>query len=310
MWTVWLVASSWAPLVGLVMALADPPQERRTFLETLAANWDIVPFFLVRLGITYAAARKAFAARTRWWAVAWLAAGGAGLVAMLAGGAPPLTSDLTGSQKWEEWREVVVPPIALAAAWYGVLAAALYRPGGRSSYDQRDYGVALAGLWIAGPAIASHFALMREWLSEPADLVCRALVRTTGALFGHGNWFRTSFPDLRGLGEWIHSAVNEDALSGLQQVLASLLPAAVALGSLLRIVARRRWVHLVEAGRIPGWVLKDTTVQWPAGMPVLTGDGRGPVKVLARVRDAAGPYRAAEAEPVALVELPRSTSIV
>jgi hypothetical protein len=83
-------------------------------------------------------------------------------------------------------------------------------------------------------------------------------------------------------------------------VLASFLPVAVALGSLLRIVARRRWVHLVENGRIPGWGLRDAAVPWPRIL-VLTGDGRGPVKVLARVRDTTDPYRAAEAEPLALV---------
>jgi len=305
MWTVWLLVSSWAPLVGLVMALADLPQERRTFLESITANWGIGPCFLVRLGITYAAARKAFAARARWRAVAWLAAGGAALVVMLAD-ALPLGSDLPESQRWEEWREFIAPPIALAAAWYGVLAASLYRPGGRSSHEQRDYGVALAGLWVAGPAIASHFALMRVWYSDPAYPACRTLVWTTRALFGHGDWFRAGFPNSRGLGGWISRGVNHDVLFGLQLVLASLLPVAVALGSLLRIIARRRWVHLVENGRIPRWGLSDATVPWPAGIPVLTGDGRGPVKVLARMRDTADPYRAAEAEPVALVELPRS----
>jgi hypothetical protein len=301
MWTVWLLASSWAPVVGLVMALADPPWERRTFLETIEANWGIVPFFFVRLGITYAAARKAFAARTRWRAVAWLAAGGAGLVVMLA----PFVrvgADAPESLQWEEWRECITPPIALAAAWYGVLAAALYRRGGRSSHEQRDYRVAFAGLWIAGPAIASHFALMWEWFSDPGDLVCRTLVRTTRTLFGHGDWFGDAFPDSRGLGRWISPGLHHDVLFGLQLVLATLLPVAVALGSLLRIVARRRWVHLVDSGRIPGWVLKDATVQWPAEMPVLTGDGREPVKVLARLQHVASSYRAADAVPVALVD--------
>lgn len=304
MWTVWLLVSSWAPLVGLVMALADPPQERRTFLESITANWGIGPCFLVRFAITYAVARKAFAARARWRAVAWLAAGGAGLVAMLAGAAP-VVSDLPESQRWEEWKALIAPPIALAAAWYGVLAASLYRPSGRSSHEQRDYGVALAGLWIAVPAVASHFALMRVRLSDPAYPACRTLVRTTRALFGHGDWFKVAFPDFGGLGGWIHRDVNHDVLSGLQLVLAGLLPTAIALGSLLRIIARRRWVHLVENGRIHGWVLRDGTVPWPGGMPVLTGYGQGPVKVLARVQDAARSYRAAEAEPVALVELPR-----
>jgi hypothetical protein len=301
MWTMWLLVSSWAPLVGLVMALADPPQERRTFLESIAANWGIGPCFLVRLGITYSAARKAFAARARWQAVAWLAAGGAALVVMLAGAAP-VGRDLPESQQWEEWRELIAPPIALAAAWYGVLAAALYRPGGRSSHEQRDYGVALAGLWISVPVIASYFALPRVWLTDPAYPACSKLVRMTRTLFGHGDWFGTDFGlGSRGLGSWIHRGGNRDVLVGLQLVLASLLPVAVALGSLLRIIARRRWVHLVENGRIPGWGLMDATVQWPGGMPVLTGDGRGPVKVLARARDTACPYRAAEAEPVALV---------
>src|SRR5258708_3274156 len=55
MWTVWLLASSWAPFVGLVMALADLRLERRTFLETLAANWGIGALFLIRLRIAYVA---------------------------------------------------------------------------------------------------------------------------------------------------------------------------------------------------------------------------------------------------------------
>jgi hypothetical protein len=270
----------------------------------MAANWGIGPFFLIRLGITYTAAHKAFAARARWRAVAWLAAAGAGLVVMLAS-VVPVGSDASVSLQWEEWRERIAPPIALAAAWYGLLAASLYRPGGRSSHEQRDYRVAFAGLWIAGPAMASHFALVREWRSKPGDLVCRTLVRTTRTLFGHGDWFGDAFPDSRGLGSWTSRSVNHDVLFGVQLVLASLLPVAVALGSLLRIIARRRWVRLVENGRIPGWVLMDTSVRWPGGMPVLTGDGRGPVKVLARVQDSASSYRAAEAEPVALVELPR-----
>ena len=303
--TVWLLLSSWAPLVGLVMALADPPLARPTFRETWAANWDIFPFFLFRLGLTYSSARKALASRTRLRAVAWLAAGGAGLVVMLAGSAP-VGSDLPVSQKWQEWRELVVPPIALAAAWYAVLAAILYRSGGQASHEQRDQKVALGGLWIAWPALASHIALMRVWLDAPIYPACRTLVRTTEVLFGHGSWFRTSFPDSRGLGEWIHGGVHHDVLSGLQLVLAILLPIAVALGSLLRIVARRRWVHLVEKERIPGWALTDATAPRVAGLPVLTGDGRGPVKVLARVLDAAGPDRITEAEALARVELPAS----
>jgi hypothetical protein len=300
MWTVWLLVSSWAPFTGLVMALADPPQERRTFLESIAANWGIGPFFLVRLVITYAAARKAFAARARLRAVAWLASGGAALVVMFAY-AVPVASDRREPQGWEVWGELLAAPAALAAAWYGVLAASLYRPGGRSSHEQGDYGVALAGLWIAGPAIATHFALTRVGLSDPAYPACAALVRMTRALFGHGDWFGAGFPDFRGLGGWIHIGVNHDVLLGLQLVLASFVPIAVALGSLLRIIARRRWVHLVENGRLPGWGLRDAPVPRPAGMPVLTGDGRGRVKVLARLRDMADPYRAVEAEPVALV---------
>ena len=76
---------------------------------------------------------------------------------------------------------------------------------------------------------------------------------------------------------------------------------AVALMSLLRIIARRRWMRLVEEGRISGWRLINPTVPPPAGLPVLTGGGPGAVKVLARVPGTADPLGAADAEPVALV---------
>jgi hypothetical protein len=300
MWTVWLLASSWAPLAGMVMALADPPYERQTFLGSMAANWGIVPSFLLRIGVTYAAARKAFAAGVRWRAVAWFAAGGVALVVMFAG-CVPVGSDLTKSQEWEKWEELIKPPMALAAVFYGVLAASLCQPGKRISHERRDFGIVLAGLWIAAPVIATHFALANVWQSDPAYPACLPLVRTTRILFGHGDWFVTSFgPSALGLGDWIQGRSHYGVLLGLQLVLA-FLPVAVAVVSLLRIIARRRWVHLVENGRILGWGLRDATVAWPTGIPVLTGDGRGPVKVLARMRDTADPYRAAEADPVALV---------
>lgn len=299
-WTVWLLVSSWAPFTGLVMALADPPQERSTFLASIAANWGIGPVFLLRLVIAYAAARKAFAARTRLRAIGWLEAGGAALVLMFAY-SMPVASDRRESEGWAVWGELLAAPAILAAAWYGVLAASLYRPGGRSSDERWDFAVALAGLWLAVPAMATHFALARVGLSDPSYPACVAAVRMTRALFGHGDWFGSGFPDFRGLGGWIHRGVNHDVLLGLQLVLAIVLPFAVALGGLLRIIARRRWVHLVENGRIPGWGLTEATVSGPASLRILTGDGRGPIKVLARMRDGADPYREAEAEPVALV---------
>ena len=160
----------------------------------------------------------------------------------------------------------------------------------------------LASLWVAVPVVVSHFALLSQWPGAPAFSSCRALVRTTRVLFGHGAWFHPLFPDSRGLGVWINHG-DDDLLLGVQLILASVLPAAVALTSFLRIVARRRWVHLVAKGRIPGWVLTDATARAPADIPVLTRDGRGLVKGLARVHDTVDPYRAADAEPVALVEL-------
>jgi hypothetical protein len=98
---------------------------------------------------------------------------------------------------------------------------------------------------------------------------------------------------------------DDEILLGVQLMLASVLPAAFALTSFLRIVLRRRWVHLVAAGRIPGWVLTDAMTSAPVNIPVLTGDGRGLIRVLARVQDAVAPYRAADPEPVALAEVPR-----
>ena len=287
------------------------------FRESTAAYWGrrslVLLFLLLRLVVIYAAARKAFSASSRLRAVAWSAAAGAASILMVAGDVT-LGHDAPRSQLWEEWGTFIATHISLAAAWYGVLAVSLYRPGGRSSHEQRDYRVALAGLWIAAPAIASHLALMHVWRSDAAYPACLALVRTTRALFGHRDWFEASFLDwfeassreARGLGGWIYSRSHYAFLLSLQLALACFLPIAMALESLLRVLARRRWLHFVALGRIPGWCLREVTEQWPAGLPVLTGNGGEPVNVLARNRDTTDPLRAGGAEPVALVARPRA----
>jgi hypothetical protein len=277
------------------MALGDAPQ------ASWGSNSLVLLFLLARLVIVCTAVRKASAARTRLRAVAWSAAGGAALVVMLAGAIPVCINEREPQRCEAWWWGFLATYTALAAAWYGVLAAFLYRSGGRSSDEHADHRVALAGLWLAVPVIATHFALTNGWRGDPGYPACLALVRTTRALFGHGHWFEASFPDARGLGGWITSRSNHGFLIGLQLALAGFLPVAAAVVSLLRVIARRRWVHFVENGRIPGWCLRDATGQWPAGLPVLTGNGRGPVNVLALSRNTADPFRAAEAEPVALV---------
>jgi hypothetical protein len=45
----------------------------------------------------------------------------------------------------------------------------------------------------------------------------------------------------------------------------------------------------------------NATIPGSIGIPVLTGDGQGAVKVLARVPDTVHPFRAGTDEPVALV---------
>jgi hypothetical protein len=189
--TVWLLVAAWAPFTGLVMALADPPLERTTFLARIAANWGIVPIFSLRLLIAYATTRKAFAAQTRLQAIAWLGAGGAVLVLMLAS-TLPATGERRGPEGWDVLGEFLATPAALAAAWYAVLAAFLYRPRGRSSDEQRDVAVALVGWWLAVPATA--IALMMTGISDPWYPACAPVARMTLALFGHGVWFGTGFP--------------------------------------------------------------------------------------------------------------------
>jgi hypothetical protein len=282
--TVWLVAGLWAPLVGLVAALG--------LRGGPAANWLELTLLLIRLVLSYGAANKAFASRTRWRAMAWMASGAAIIVVVLA----PLyfgvaIVDGPGGGTTFPWQDITTCA-ALAAAWYLLLAVFLYRPAGRSSHEQADCAVGLAGLWVALPILATNLTLTHF---TPAYL---ALATTTFLLFGYDV---VPILNYGGLGGWIQGCHSGCFLLGVHLALVGLLPIAVALLILLRIISRRRWVRLVEDGRISGWRLMDATIPRSAGIPVLTGDGQGAVKVLARISGTADPFRAVDVEPVALV---------
>src|SRR5580698_5576094 len=132
--TAWIVAAASAPLLGLLMALADPPREKRPLsVESVTANWDVLTLLLLRLLISYGAARKAFMSPTRLRAVVWMAAGAA-LVVVLAPWQPHVSDTLPGYDRWARTRTSLV----LAAAWYSFLAILLYRRTRRYSHEQAD----------------------------------------------------------------------------------------------------------------------------------------------------------------------------
>jgi hypothetical protein len=290
----WLVAGSWAPLVGLVVALG--------LHRGLAANWDVLTILLIRLVISYGAAKRAFASRARWRAIAWMAFGGAAIVVVLAPWYPRTVYQFTPQEeRGDSWQDITTLA-ALAAAWYSLLAVLLYRPVERGSHEQTDYSVALAALWAALPILTTNLARTNVMSSERRYSAYLMLERITNVLFGSHDWFRIPSREYRGPGAWIQDWDREYLLLGASLALAGLLPVGVALLSALRIIARRRWLRRVEDGRISGWRLLDATTPRPDGLSVLTGDGQGAVKVLTRLRNQADPYRScADVEPVALV---------
>lgn len=199
---------------------------------------------------------------------------------------------------WDPQLQAIITLAAVATAWYSLLAVLLYRPAGRSSLEQADYGVVLAAVWMALPILATNPVLGRFLPTTDAQtyaaqgeslayLVYLQLAISTALLFGDRGWFN-------------------DFTIGVPLTVVGLLPMLAALFFLLRIIGRRRWVHLVEHGRIAGWRLMDVTIPRPAGIPVLTGDGTGPVKVLVRVFYTTHPFRTTNAEPPALVALSRN----
>jgi hypothetical protein len=279
--TVWLVAGSWAPLVGLVAAgLQGGP----------AAGG--VTLLAIRLFVSFGAAYKASASRTRWRAILWMATGAALTVVL----APWHPHDDDAPPEYDQWAKTRTA-VALAAAWYSLLAVFLYRRAAQRSHEQADVAVGLASLWIALPTLATNFTLTNDMFGY---LEHGALATTTCLVFGHRGFFTVPILDYRGLGAWMQGCHIGCVLFGVHLALAGLLPIALALLILLRIMGRRRWVRLVEGGQVSGWHLMDATTPGPTGIPVLTGDGQGAVKVLARVPDTVHPFRAG-AEPVALV---------
>jgi hypothetical protein len=150
--TVWLIAVSWAPLVGLVVACGR--------LETrwLLNGALVLTFLLVRLIIVYVAARKASASPTRAGAVAWMAMG-ATIFLFLSAPLLPRTVYQHSPQEnaWSPWEDIRIYAL-MGAAWYSLLGALLYRPAARSSYERADYAVALAGLWVALPTLSTNLS--------------------------------------------------------------------------------------------------------------------------------------------------------
>jgi hypothetical protein len=278
--TVWLVAASWAPLVGLVVAglQGGPP--------------TLVTLLAIRLVVSFGAAYKASASRTRWRAMLWMATGAAITVVL----APWQPYVYDAPPQYDQWA-MTRTSVALAASWYSLLAVLLYRRATQRSHEQADVAVGLASLWLALPTLAMNFTLtdgMFGYLEHGAPAT------TTCLVFGHRGFFAVPILDYRGLGAWMQGCHIGCVLFGVHLALAGLLPIALALLILLRIMGRRRWVHLVEGGQVPGWLLMDATIPGPTGIPVLTGDGQGANKVLARVPDTVHPFRAG-AESVALV---------
>jgi hypothetical protein len=297
--TVWLVVGSWAPLVGLIAALG--------LRGGLAANLGELIVPLSRLVLSYGVANKAFASRTRWGAMAWMACGAAIVMVLTPGRGYAVTVRGPGHSEppWED----IVDYAALAAAWYALLAALLYRPAGRSSYERADFTAGLAALWVASPVLATaSLALtnfMPAYLASCGDPASKTLALMCAWDFMPDYLHYRSDPASKTLALMCGYRQWSSFTTGVHLALIGLLPIAVALLALLRIIGRRRWVHLVEKGRISGWCLMVANAPIPnrAEVPVLMGDGQGLVKVLARVPQTANVYRAAAAEPVALVAI-------
>ena len=153
--------------------------------------------------------------------------------------------------------------------------------------------VGLTGAWqwsVAEVAIASR--------REPAHDAVDAAVRSLAAALA------TSHPAL-----WIVMAImggDTPSASTLWMITAGLLPAAAASPSVLRLLARKRWVARVAAGLVEGWRVEEAAAfsdvaglvplgpSWIVGRPA----------VLVATSRAAGPFRAAgRGVPVALVPL-------
>jgi hypothetical protein len=300
--TVWLVVGSWAPLAGLIAAVG---------VRGLARNEELI-VQLVRLVLSCAVANMAFASRTRWRAMAWMASGAA-IVMLLTSGRGDALTVMRGPDRSEPPWEDMMDYAALAAAWYALLAALLYRPAGRSSYEWADLTVGLATLWVASPLLATanlaRTNFMPAYYASCGDPASWTLALTCARDFTPDYLHYRSDPVSKtlalmcGYPRWSWSSWT----TGVHLAMIGLLPIAVALLALLRIIRRRRWVRLVENGRISGWRLMDAaaiTAQ-RTDLPVLTGNGQGTVKVLARVPNTVDPYRTADtSEPVALVAVP------
>ncbi len=295
--TVWLVVGSWAPLVGLIAAWG--------LRGGLAANLGELIVPLSRLVLSYGAANKAFASRTRLGAMAWMA-GGAAVVMVLTparGYVVPVHGPGHSEPPWED----IVDYAALAAAWYALLAALLYRPAGRSSYERADFTTGLAALWVASPVLATaSLALtnfMPAYLASCGDPASKTLALMCAWDFMPDYLHYRFDPASKTLALMCGYRQWSGFTTGVHLALLGLLPIAVALLALLRIIGRRRWVHLVEDGRISGWclIVADAPIPHRAEIPVLIGDGQGMVKALARVPQTADAYRTAAAEPVALI---------
>jgi hypothetical protein len=296
--TVWLVAGSWAPLVGLIAALG--------LRGGLVANGGELIVQLVRLVLSCGVANKAFASRTRWRAMAWMASGAAIVMVLTPGRGYVVT--IRGPGYWEPPWVDIVDYAALAAAWYALLAALLYRRVGRSSYERADFTAGLAALWVASPILATanlaRTNFMPAYLASCGDPASKTLALTCAWDFMPDYLHYRSDPASKTLALLCGYRGWSSFTTGVHLAMIGLLPIAVALMTLLRIIGRRRWVHLVEDGRISGWRLTDAgaIILRRADIPVLTGNGQGTVKVLARVPHTADPYRTADAaEPVALV---------
>jgi hypothetical protein len=152
--------------------------------------------------------------------------------------------------------------------------------------------VGLTGAWqwsVAEVAIASR--------REPAHDAVDAAVRSLAAALA------TSHPAL-----WIVMALmggDTPAASTLWMVIAGLLPAAAALPSVVRLLARKCWLARVAAGLVEGWRIEEAGVPDLAGLvPLGPSIIVGRPAVLVATSRTAGPFRAAgRGIPVALVPL-------
>ncbi|MBV9947773.1 MAG: hypothetical protein JOZ69_13040 [Myxococcales bacterium] len=146
-------------------------------------------------------------------------------------------------------------------AWVSLLAVVLYPTPRRCSHQRADAASALAALWVVLPCI---------------------------------------------VGAWAYTVTKRASSSAdlgftIDVALRGLLPFALCVLVLLRVLDRKRWAGQVSDGQIAGWRCLEPTGKEPADLPILFGSAGPGSKVLARVREEGSPFRDGELEPVAWV---------